>query len=54
MKIMDAYKITNGKVVWTVNVTRHLNDWEVNEYELLLQTLELSRLIIAGTRFCGN
>lgn len=54
MKIKDTYKIVNGSVIWLVNVSKNLNDWEVNEYEYLLQPLRLSRSTLVMTGFCGN
>lgn len=38
--VADACRLCNGYVDWSVRVNRHLNDWEINEYEELLLTLE--------------
>lgn len=54
MKIEDAYKIIDGSVVWLVNVIRNLNDWKVNEYESLLQTLETQQINTCSDKICGN
>lgn len=37
MVIEDAYRDYIGIREWIINVTRNLNDWEVGEYEELLQ-----------------
>lgn len=34
-----SFNVINDTLVWTVNVIRNLNDWEVHEYESLLQLL---------------
>lgn len=38
--VQEAYQIYNKCVEWSINVSRNLNDWEVNEYEELLQILD--------------
>lgn len=38
--VAEAYRVCSDRVEWSVNVTRHLNNWEIKEYENLLQILE--------------
>lgn len=46
--IMDAYEGDELRREWTVNVTRNINDWELEEYEALLQLLTTAHLNING------
>lgn len=39
MLVQEAYQIGNDSIKWTVNVSKNPNDWEVNEYEELLEIL---------------
>lgn len=44
MVIEEAYRDISGSTEWMVNVTRNLNDWEVSEYEALLQVLAAQQI----------
>lgn len=35
MVVKEAYKERNGNRVWEGNVSKNLNGWEVQEYEIL-------------------
>lgn len=37
MFVEEAYGEGNDRREWSVNVTRNLNDWEIEEYEAVFQ-----------------
>lgn len=39
MTVEEAYQAVNDRIVWSINVIRNLNDWEVAEYEGLMKML---------------
>lgn len=39
MVVEEAYWVSNENVVWSINVNRNLNDWEIGEFEEPIQLL---------------
>lgn len=44
MIVEEAYETVNARPEWWVAVTRNLNDWEIEVYELLLYILSTMHL----------
>lgn len=44
MFVEEAYGEGNDRREWSVNVTRNLNDWEIEEYEAVFQLQATTQL----------
>lgn len=50
LTVGESYQFINGRAVWAINVQRNMNNWEVAEYDGLLQALEVHRVSTSDDR----